>query len=237
MEVILPQNNSGVKKSSPAAGKGGFPLLYLLHGIGDDDTAWLRMSSIERYAEELGLAIVMPKACRSYYADMVYGYNYWTFLTAELPAAAHEFFPLTLAREKTFVAGLSMGGYGALKWALQKPEMFAAVASLSGGLNRARFRMDPERCRDYFLAFGDRDITGTEDDVYWLLKKVDESDDPKPQIYQCCGTEDPFYSDNILFRNLCSNSSFSFKYEEGPGTHNWDYWDKKIKDVLNWLPL
>jgi S-formylglutathione hydrolase FrmB len=96
-------------------------VLYLLHGLSDDDTAWLRRTSIERYVSELGLAVVMPQVHRSFYSDELHGLRYWTFLSDELPQLVDSFFHVSTRREDTFVAGLSMGGYGALKWALRQP--------------------------------------------------------------------------------------------------------------------
>ena len=113
-------------------------MLYLLHGLSDDHTAWLRYTSIERYATARGLAVVMPAVHRSFYADEAHGHAYWHFVSEELPAIVAAFFRLSERREDTFVAGLSMGGYGALKLGLHHPERFAAVASLSGRRRRAR---------------------------------------------------------------------------------------------------
>jgi len=133
MCVILPQATGGgqIGMASAAAAK-QHPALWLLHGLSDDHTIWQRRTSIERYVAPLGLAVVMPAGGRSFYADMAHGLRYWTFLSEELPALARSFFPLSEAREDNFVAGLSMGGYGAFKWALRCPQQFAAAASLSG---------------------------------------------------------------------------------------------------------
>lgn len=98
------------------------PTLYLLHGLSDDDSIWLRRTSIERYVAQMGIAVVMPQVHRSFYTDMAAGGQYWTFISEELPALARSFFPLSAKREDNFVAGLSMGGYGALKLGLRKPE-------------------------------------------------------------------------------------------------------------------
>src|SRR5438105_15742137 len=100
--VLLPQQT-----------RAQFPVLWLLHGLSDDHTIWLRRTSIERYAAEKNLAVVMPAAGRSYYQDMANGARYWTFLTEELPAMCRAWFPLSSRREENFAAGLSMGGYGA----------------------------------------------------------------------------------------------------------------------------
>src|SRR3954452_11495359 len=144
MTVLLPQAGEGqigVTGARPDP-EAGFPVLYLLHGLSDDSTAWLRYTSIERYAAPLGLAVVMPDVQRSFYADEAHGAAYWTFLSEELPEVVGSFFRVSDRREDTFVAGLSMGGYGALKWALRAPERFAAAAVLSGAVDVARLRAE-----------------------------------------------------------------------------------------------
>src|SRR6185295_10994153 len=107
MTVILPQQTTGQIGMTGRTGGGAFPTLYLLHGLSDDDSIWLRRTSIERYVAELGIAVVMPQVHRSYYTDEAYGQPYWTFLSEELPRVASGFFRLSPRREDTFVAGLS----------------------------------------------------------------------------------------------------------------------------------
>ena len=111
--VILPQ--AAVEKGEK------LPVLCLLHGLSDDHTNWQRRTSIERYADPLGLAVVMPAVNRSFYANMAHGPRYWDFICEELPQLCAIFFPLSDKRADTFVAGLSMGGYGAFKVALSHP--------------------------------------------------------------------------------------------------------------------
>lgn len=215
------------------------PTLYLLHGYSDDDSIWLRRTSIERYVENLGIAVIMPQVDRSFYTDMVKGLNYWTFLSEELPQVARSLFPLSSERADNFVAGLSMGGYGAFKWALRKPEFFAAAASLSGALV-----MGPERkhaivepiVSDLKLIWGEHGYAETDNDLLWLLEHGAKSE-PQPLLYQCCGTEDFLYEDNLIFRDACRKTNYSNTYEEGLGVHDWAYWDLKIQDVLAWLPI
>src|SRR3954451_16849323 len=115
MTVILPQSTSAQIGMSGSAGSGAPPVLYLLHGLSDDDTTWLRRTSIVRYVAPLGLAVVMPQVHPSFYTDQAHGGRYWTFLSEELPAVVSSLFRITDRREDTFVAGLSMGGYGAFK--------------------------------------------------------------------------------------------------------------------------
>ncbi|MCA0972077.1 esterase family protein [Halobacillus litoralis] len=229
IEVVLPD-----QETEPP-----FPVLYLLHGYSDDETAWTRQTSIERYAKEKGLAVVMPRMDHSYYADMEYGKKYWTFLSEELPAIVHAYFPLTKKREETFVAGLSMGGYGALKWALNKPAQFAAVASLSGVTDLSGYVKEVRQTGSDKFAhiFGDRELAGTMDDPLWLLERVDASNGAKPAIYQSCGTEDFLFHHNFTFKEKCEQTSLDFTYEFDAGDHEWNYWDRHILKVLDWLPL
>src|SRR5215213_10189016 len=118
MTVILPQPTQNQIGMAGKAGEGPPPVLYLLHGLSDDDTIWLRRTSIERYVAPLGLAVVMPQVHRSFYLDEAIGNRYWTFLSEELPSVVGSFFRVSQRREDTFVAGLSMGGYGRVSWPL-----------------------------------------------------------------------------------------------------------------------
>ena len=129
MTVLLPQRTTTQIGLAGAVRDGAPPVLYLLHGLSDDDTTWLRRTSIERYVAPLGLAVVMPQVHRSFYTDEAYGGRYWTFLSEELPELVGSLFRVSDRREDTFVAGLSMGGYGALKWALRHPDRFAAAGT------------------------------------------------------------------------------------------------------------
>lgn len=238
MTVILPENTSRQIGMENKKFAGKHPTLYLLHGLSDDHTIWTRRTSIERYVASLGIAVVMPEVHHSFYTDMEYGNRYWTFLTEELPKAAQSFFPLSDAREDNFVAGLSMGGYGAFKWALRHPERFAAAASLSGATDMAtRVNLPTEGYNPIELVFGGRDIRDTADDLLWLVKEGNKSDRPKPALYQCCGREDFLYEANQTFKQVCEQTDYPLTTDFGPGDHDWDYWDMKIQDVLDWLPL
>jgi len=238
MTVILPQNTRSQIGMTGKAGSKKHPVLYLLHGMSDDHTIWLRRTSIERYVSDLGLAVVMPAANRSYYTDMHSGLKYWTFVSEELPALVHSFFPISDKREDTFAAGLSMGGYGAFKLALAKPDKFAAAASLSGALDpQALAELRPVLNTEHISIFGDKPLTGTSNDLYHLSRKLATTGTERPRLYQCCGTEDFLYEDNLKFRDHLNSIHFDLTYEEGPGSHEWGYWDAHIQKVLRWLNL
>ena len=241
MDVILPQPPA----IQPAAGRARrkpIPTLWLLHGLSDDHTIWQRRTSIERYVAPLNLAVVMPNGFRGFYTDMAHGYAYWTHLSEELPRLARAFFPLSEAREENFVAGLSMGGYGAFKLALKRPDMFAAAASLSGALDIAgsaeNAKSDVFRERELTDIFGPlRAIAGSDNDLFALAGKLVKSKGSKPALYQCCGTEDGLYPHNLRFREHARSLGLDLTYEEGPGAHDWGFWDLWIQHVLDWLPL
>jgi S-formylglutathione hydrolase FrmB len=238
MTVLLPQETTTQIGMEGRSGDGPPPVLYLLHGLSDDDTIWLRRTSIERYAAPLGLAVVMPQVHRSFYTDEAYGGRYWTFLSDELPRLVGSLFRVSDRREDTFVAGLSMGGYGAFKWALRQPERFAAAASLSGAVDVAGLHTGRERPEDPRLfdrVFGDRDPAGTPDDLLGLVSGADAAS--LPALYLCCGTEDALIDDNRRFADACAAAGVPLRTDFGPGAHDWAYWDVRIQDVLAWLPL
>ncbi len=241
MRVILPQATAthahhypGVDMSPP------HPTLYLLHGLGDNSATWTRQTSIERYVWKKNLAVVMPEVHRSFYADMLKGNNYWTFISEELPVICRRFFPLSDRREDNFVAGLSMGGYGAFKLALSHPEQYCAAASLSGALDRRQRLEGMEKLADEFLnVFGTpAEYLGSGNDLLHLAAELAKSDRPLPGLFQCCGTEDFVYPENQAFRDHLRDLGLEHEYHEHPGReHEWGYWDQMIQDVLEWLPL
>jgi putative tributyrin esterase len=238
MYVILPQKTTRQIGMTGSVTGDKHPVLFLLHGMSDDHTIWLRRTSIERYAADMGLAVVMPAVHRSFYTDMAHGLKFWTFVSEELPAIARSFFPLAEERERTFVAGLSMGGYGALKLGLTHPERFGAAASLSGATDVHEFAATRAAGPEAVNIFGTPEsIPGSGSDLFHLAESLAGSGRSRPMLYQCCGTEDFLYNSNVRFRNHCRDLGLELTYEEEPGKHEWAYWDKKIQRVLEWLPL
>ena len=231
MTVLLPQATEEQIGVSAGTTQGDPPLLYLLHGLSDDATAWQRYTSIERYAAEHGVAVVMPQAGRSFYADEVHGARYWTHLTEELPEVVSSLFRVSQRREDTFVAGLSMGGYGALKWALHHPERFAAVASLSGAVDVRRLL--PLRPEIFRRVYDER--VGPDDVLADLLRRNPAAD--LPPLYVGCGTEDELYEQNVRFAEQANAAGLDVHTDFRPGAHEWALWDATIADVLTWLPL
>ena len=215
-----------------------YPVLFLLHGLHSNYTAWSRYSSVERYANEKGLAVVMPDAGRSFYTNMRYGYRYFDFFSQELPEVANRLFPLSRDRSQRFIAGLSMGGYGAFKLALSHPEQYAAAASLSGTLSLTQIEDPDSLLPEWPIIFGDNSkIEHSEDDLLYLAKRYYQQKQFPLRLFQCCGTEDFLYQSNQHFLKNGKELGLDLHYEESPGGHEWQYWDEQMKRVIEWLPI
>jgi len=236
MNVILPQPTlQASTRQAPC-----YPTLYLLHGRSDDHAAWCRQTSIERYVQKRNLAVVMPAVDHSFYTDMQSGPRYWQFISEELPRLARGFFPLSVERADNFVAGLSMGGYGAFKLALRQPERFAAAVSLSGALDmRQRTLDDAQRhTGEMRYIFGSVDsMAANGNDLFELANDLVAQGLECPALLQRCGSEDFLLPDNERFAQHARQLGLPLDYATGPGDHDWDYWDTQIQYVLNWLPL
>ena len=218
-----------------------YQVLYRLHGAYGDYSDWLHLTSVERYAQDHKLAVVMPSASNSFYQDMVYGSDYLTYITEELPRFCEANFPISPKREDTFVAGLSMGGYGALKIALTKPEKYSCAASLSGALDLetilpllASMPATPFDPKDIL---GEGEIAGSDADLFTLIGRLQKEGKELPKIYQTVGTEDFIYPSNQAAKKKFEEMGVEFTYAEHPGIHDWKFWDAHIQDILNWLPL
>ncbi|GAA1488731.1 alpha/beta hydrolase [Brachybacterium sacelli] len=238
MVVLMPQAASGIGMEG-AEGSGtsvrGVPVLYLLHGLSDDCTIWERRTSIERYATEKGIAVVMPEVRRSFYCDEAVGENYWTFVAEELPQLIARTFHVSTSREDTFVAGLSMGGFGAFKLALNRPERFAAAASLSGALDPASLGLEHNTGHLAERVWGGRDLAGTADDLLGRLGTADPLS--LPALFLDCGTEDALVEQNRRVIEAAEAASVDLTSRLRPGDHTWEFWDQGIQDVLDWLPI
>lgn len=212
---------------------GEMPVVYLLHGLSDNHSAWLRRSRVDYYAEQAGFAVVMPEVQRGFYCDMAYGVRYYAYITQELPALCRQMFRLSARREDNFIAGLSMGGYGALKAAFRSPEAYAGAASFSGGVDiRSRLEtggMDPKEV--YAISGGE---LAEEDDLFPLAARAAERGDCPP-LYITCGQSDFMYEDHQRFRTHLETLGLAHTYEEWPGGHEWDFWDESIRRALDFF--
>jgi len=235
MEVLLPEYASGGNRGVDTPGP--YPTLYLLHGMGDDHTAWMRRTAIERYVSGLPLAVVMPAGHLGWYTDMACGKPYFTFITEELPRICQRMFPLSPARRDRFIAGISMGGYGAIKAGLLAHETFGKAASLSGtvAVEHVLGRIGSRQAQDIF---GDLEkIPGSPHDLFAAAEQLVSTKASCPELYLWCGTEDLLYPDNHRFKVHLEHLGLPVAYEEGPGGHRWECWDRQLQRLIEWIML
>ena len=240
-EFHLNQNNVLEKMTSfvaivPDQKPGPFPVLYLLHGLSDDHTAWTRLSNIERYVRDLPLIVVMPNAERSFYTDAKERPKaaFETYIVQDLIGFVDQTFRTVPTREGRVVAGLSMGGYGAMKFALKHPDKFCAAVSHSGAVDFARgdFTRTDEWGQEWRPIMGSHPAGGP-DDIFALAETIDRS--VLPALRLDCGTEDFLLDHNRALHSHLTALGLPHEYEEHTGGHDWAYWNFYILDTLKFF--
>lgn len=241
MQVILPVERIFGRKEGER-----FSTLYLLHGVTGNYTDWVSRTNIQRWAEAKGLAVVMPSGDNGFYVDRPESFNcYGEFIGRELVEITRKMFPLSCRKEDTFIAGLSMGGYGAIRNGLKYHDVYGYIAGLSTAnmvydidkrTNETEYYLDR---RDFAESiFGD--LSKVEESDYnprWLANNLAAGGADLPEIYLACGMEDPLIKDSRRLRDELRSAGMRVTYEEGPGNHEWDFWDRYIRRVIDWLPL
>ncbi len=224
--VLLPQQyESG----------GRFPVLYLLHGLYGDYLNWDTRTNLENYALDLRLLIVMPDADNSWYTDSatVPQDKFEDYIAKDLISEVDEKYRTIRVRHGRAIAGLSMGGYGAVQLALKYPGLFELAGSLSGAFNAAQNldTLRPEfaaKLREVFGNEGSRERA--ENDVLLLLNTSHQTS--YPYFYLGCGTADFFLDTNRAFVMQLSSRKIAYEYHETPGEHTWEYWDRELQSML-----
>lgn len=237
VQVILPVDKLTPDGKFPAKKK--FKTLYLLHGYLGNCTDWVNGTRLQRWAEERDLAVVMPSGDNAFYVDHPQTGNcYGQFIGRELVEITRRMFPLSRKREDTFIGGLSMGGYGAMRNGLKYADTFGAILCFSGVLQLLEGLPGSVTDRAFQEGlFGDLTKAAVSDNnPVWLAKKC-AGRKHLPNIYLACGTEDRLLPHSRSFRTLLEETGFCVTYEEGPGGHDWDFWDTYIKKAIDWLPL
>jgi len=231
IEVILPHN--------PLDPKPIEKVLYLLHGLSEDCTAWGRRTTIENFAEMYGYAVIMPEVQRSFYADMAYGSDYFTYVSRELPSIVEQLFQIKHTREKTFIAGLSMGGYGALRCCLTRPEFYGACAGFSGALDPSARLEDMEMSgmsRQIKGILGENLVFPEDTNLFRLADKVAHLPEAeKPRVLVTCGDKDFLVGDNRRFDEHMKRLSVPYKYMEWDGDHNWKFWQESLPVMFDFF--
>lgn len=244
LAVILPHDSREARVDAPAqkTGVASQRTLILLHGLTDNAAAWWMRTSIIRYAEAHGIAVLMPQGEKSFYHDMVYGDRYFTYLTEELPNLAAQMFGLSVLPKDLMIAGLSMGGYGALKCALTYPERYCGCAAFSSACDLREIAANAEVMEHtkgishtFEAIFGSPIAMPAESDLFFLANQ-NAARLKGLQLYMACGRQDFLYESNVRFSNLIRTKPLKrFLYEEWDGVHEWGFWDEAIRRTLDWM--
>ena len=229
MDVILPEG--GLVDKAP------WKLLLLLHGMTDDHTIWQRRTTLEEYIRYKNMCVVMPTTYLGFYTNTRCGERYFDHIADEVIQIVRRMFPrVTKDRNETFAAGLSMGGYGAVKCALARPDTFSKAASLSGALDiasAANLEEDDPMVNFWADIFGSQDeVRGGRDDLFVLASELKEN---RPELFIWCGTEDFLYKMNTDFRDHLKKIDYPHVYTETPGIHDWFYWEREIRNAIEWM--
>ena len=225
--------------------KAPYPTLYLLHGLTDNCNGWLSYTRIRLWAEESGLAVVMPSGENSFYMDILVKDgclgDFGEYVGRELVEVMREAFPLSHKREDTFIAGLSMGGFGACRNALKYCETFGKAAILSGALHIYEYPVDWVETQGNIIGevrnFGNLEETRQSDRNPRYLMDMIKNDPEKrfPAFYVACGLQDVLLEANRSIARALTDVGADVTYEEGEGIHDWNFWNTYIQHVLKWL--
>ena len=246
VNVILPDLSEKRKLDN-----GKLPVLWLLHGATDDQSMWQRFTSVERYAQKRGIAVVMPSVETSFYTNTDGG-RYFDYVTEELPRMIYSQLPISPLREDNFIAGMSMGGHGTMKCGFTKPEKYAAMGIFScgnfidmmgkGGMAPGGKRHPLNFIRWQVFGTDDGDLTkchDTENDNRYLARLASESGKPLPKIFACCGCQDGCHDNELedlrYFTTL--PNPYDVVFFDGDGVHYFDFWDKWLDVFIQWLPI
>ena len=242
--VVLPTDKM-VFPGMPIPEEKPFKTLYLLHGIFGNYTDWVAGTRLQAWAQDRDLCVVMPSGDNAFYVDNPKTSSFYgQFIAKDLVEFTRKSFPLSDKREDTFIGGLSMGGFGSIVNGLQNPETFGAICALSSALildevpNYTEYTDFLMNNRGYYESiFGDLDkVRGGVNDYVTLAENLKDAE-VKPKIFMACGTEDGLFSKNVAFKDHLIAQNFDVTWLEGPGTHNWAFWDEYILKAMEWLPL
>lgn len=239
IDVILPIESAGSHDTDKPQ---RFPALYLLNGFCGNSKDWITYSNIRRYAEEYNIAVIMPSGENSFYVDNTELGLYSGTYIKELVEFTRKLFPLSEKREDTFIGGLSMGGFGAMRNGMYYSDIFSKIISLSGAFiiediagAEEGSRIGPESYEYYQRVFGDlKCVPQTDKNPLVCAKKAVEKGDA-PKVMMACGTEDFLLENNRRIQAQLERMGIELKYYEGAGAHEWRFWDRWIEKGMRWL--
>jgi len=231
----------------PEGTDGPFKVIYLLHGLHGNQATWNDYTMLPYFSKQYNAVFVMPEAGRSFYCKQQNGRDYFTYVSEEVPQITRRMFNISSRREDTAVMGCSMGGYGALKLALSKPDTYSFCGAISSAFICLepildKLRDDPdsyantgvdaqEILKDIYAVFGDAMTYLPENDIAALVNHF-PANKPMPVIYATCGTEDDLHEENLKLTEVMKGKAFNFTYEEWSGGHDWYFFNDALKKTL-----
>lgn len=245
------QMDTGLTIVTPNLLREEYHVVYLLHGLYGNHQSWLDYSMLASYAADGNSIYIMPEVGRSFYCDMACGFAYFTYITEELPEICKSMFRISAKRENTAVMGASMGGYGALKCALSRPERYGKCAAFSAGCLQLRAslaelrengmrpdyieRFGAQLVQDFRAIFGEDYSWRPELDVFELAKQTPKG--LRPELYLSCGTMDAFYPEYRLFCSQLQEAGIPFHAEEWPAQHDFTCFDRALHSAIDLFDL
>lgn len=222
--VATPRKNLDFSKTYPA--------IYLLHGLTDCHASWRNNTQLSLLAEQYGVFFIMPDAVRSFYADAKYGLRYFTFISDELPQQCRNLFNISPSREQTGVMGLSMGGYGALRCALLRPDVFSFCGSFSACTDLRLIpkmvgEANPEACAVLGLQYEALEANNLASFVPQACKN-----EQKARYFATVGLQDDLLPMNEAFQHAMKNAGFDYTYETFAGGHDWYFWNTSLHKAM-----
>ena len=221
--VILPEKTDGKPLKS----------LYLLHGYSDDCTSWQRKTRIEQYAQEKNIAVICPEVAHSFYLNMKFGQKYSDYIRDELVSICEKMFNISKKAQDRYIAGLSMGGYGALRTCLLDPRRYAGCGCFSGAIDLKALVSATEEIPDEWIGIlGDNVTIDDDQDDFCLVEKLSNKK-VATRFYVSCGKQDFLVNSYKAWVKRTSRLNWDITNESWNGTHEWLFWDKSIKKFID----
>ena len=241
ISVILPSDNLHFLQDTEEIVPQPYKTLYLLHGLYGSDDIFLANTSIQKFAEDHGIAIVIPCGENSFYVDNEKAHAYYgEYVGQELLDITRNIFPLSDKREDTFIAGFSMGGYGAIRNGLKYFQNFSKIGMISAALITDEIvdysdSSNVLRSREFYESvFGNlSDVKNSDKDPKYLIENCPDV----PDIYMACGVDDFLFEKNADFYDFLKYKNIDATFVEAPGEHTWEFCDKYIKKFIETLSL
>lgn len=208
---------------------------YLLHGLSDNADAWVDNANLRELSTEYNMTFIIPEVQRSFYIDMAFGLDYFKYVSEELPVLSRDIFNIASEPKNTYAYGLSMGGYGALKLGMLYPKRFAGVGAfspVSGIASAMKMEGLDISLKEKQSVFG-LELEKIKENELSEIAKSFAGSEIKPDIYISCGKHDFLYQINKAFTERLNSLGIAHVFEDGDGTHCWEYWRKSLERALS----